>query len=80
MLGLSCGMWDLVPLPGIEPGPSALEVWSLNHWTTREVPMCRILNKGGLLNKDGQMEGLMLGKLVGHTPWLLCVCVFECVP
>ena len=24
VLGLSCGMWDLVPWPGIEPGPSAL--------------------------------------------------------
>ena len=30
-------MWDLVPWPGIEPRPPALEVWSLSHWTTREV-------------------------------------------
>ena len=30
-------MWDLVPQPGIEPGPPALGVWSLTHWTTREV-------------------------------------------
>ena len=28
----------LVPWLGIEPMSSALEVWSLNHWTTREVP------------------------------------------
>ena len=29
----------LVPPPGIEPTPTpALEAWSLNHWTTREVP------------------------------------------
>ena len=34
----SCGMWDLVPWPGIEPGPPALGGQSLNHWTTREVP------------------------------------------
>ena len=27
----------LVPRPGIEPSKSALEVQSLNHWTTREV-------------------------------------------
>ena len=27
----------LVPWPGIEPGSLALGVWSLNHWTTREV-------------------------------------------
>ena len=38
MLGLSCGMWDLVPWPGIKPGPPALGVLSLSHWTTREVP------------------------------------------
>ena len=24
---------------GIEPAPTALEAWSLNHWTTREVPI-----------------------------------------
>ena len=32
----ACGI--LVPQPGIEPGPPALEAWSLNHWTAREVP------------------------------------------
>ena len=26
VLGLSCGMWDLVSRPGIEPGPSVLGV------------------------------------------------------
>ena len=31
-------MWDLVPGPGIEPGPPAWGVRSLNHCTTREVP------------------------------------------
>ena len=25
------------PQPGIEPMPPAVEAWSLNHWTTREV-------------------------------------------
>ena len=30
-------MQDL-PQPGTEPMPPALVVWSLNHWTTREVP------------------------------------------
>ena len=28
-----CNMWDLIPWPGIKPGPPALGV----HWTTREV-------------------------------------------
>ena len=32
-------MWDLVPQPGMEPGPPALGAWSLSHWTTREVPL-----------------------------------------
>ena len=34
---VACGI--LVPRPGIWPMPPALEVWSLNHWTTREVPV-----------------------------------------
>ena len=28
----------LVPPPGTEPVPSAVEAWSINHWTAREVP------------------------------------------
>ena len=36
-LGLSCGMWDLVLGPGIEPWPPALGAQSLSWWTTREV-------------------------------------------
>ena len=34
----SCGMWDLVPWPGIKPRPPALEAGSLSHWTATEVP------------------------------------------
>ena len=33
----SCGMWDLVPRPGMEPKPPALGAWCLSHWITREV-------------------------------------------
>ena len=36
---LRCGMRDLVPQPGIEPRPAALGARSLNHWTTREMPL-----------------------------------------
>ena len=32
-------MWDLVPRPGIEPGPPELGAQSLTHWTTRDVPI-----------------------------------------
>ena len=31
---LSCGMWDLVPWPGIEPRHSAQGAWNLSHRTT----------------------------------------------
>ena len=37
-----CGI--LVPRPGMEPVPPAMEVWSLNHWTTGEVPRGAFLN------------------------------------
>ena len=34
----SCGVWGLVPGPGIDPGGlPALGTQSLSHWTTREV-------------------------------------------
>ena len=36
--GLSCGMRDLIPWPGIEPRSPVLGMWRLSHWTTREVP------------------------------------------
>ena len=31
-------MWDLSFQPQVKPTPLAVEVWSLNHWTTQEVP------------------------------------------
>ena len=37
----ACGI--LVPWPGIEPAPPTLEVWHLNHWATREVPVFALL-------------------------------------
>ena len=45
-VSFSHGMWDLqlwhvgpISLPGIEPRPPALRVWSLRHWTSGEVPV-----------------------------------------
>ena len=35
---LGCDTWDLVPLPGIKPGPPPLGAQSLRHWTPREIP------------------------------------------
>ena len=37
----SCGMWDLLLWPGMEPGPSALEARSLSHRTTKEDASCQ---------------------------------------
>ena len=39
-------MWDLVVLQlETEPTPPGLEAQSLNHWTTREVPIYLTLKK-----------------------------------
>ena len=35
----ACGI--LVPRPGIEHMPPALEVWRLNHWPTGKVPIAK---------------------------------------
>ena len=45
----ACGI--LFPQPGIEPVPSALEAWSVNHWTTNEVPQ-RVLTALSLHTKE----------------------------
>ena len=44
MWTLSCSMWDLVPWAGIESRPPALEIWSLSHWTPKEV-LCLVILK-----------------------------------
>ena len=38
-------MQDLVLWPGIKPGPFALGVWSLSHWTIKEFPHFLMLNQ-----------------------------------
>ena len=43
-LGLSCGMWDLVSWPWVQPGSPAFGVWSLSWWITREDPWRMIFN------------------------------------
>ena len=72
---LSCSMWDLVPQPGIKPGPPALGAWSLTHWTTREVPLLGSLNPGLKDSKAGTSDVfLRLTELLserGIIVWLL---------
>ena len=38
MQASSPSMWEPVPWPGTELRSAALGVWSLSHWTTKEVP------------------------------------------
>ena len=45
MQTFSRSMWNLVPWPGMEPGPPVLGARSLSHWTTREVPSSRAWKK-----------------------------------
>ena len=47
-------MLDLVPRPGIKPTPPALEVWNLNHWTTREVPIILFFTLRNVHSLDGK--------------------------
>ena len=40
----------LVPQPGMEPAPPALETQSPNHWTTREAPRSSFIKNLSKLN------------------------------
>ena len=71
---LSYGMWDLVPWPGIEPGPPALGAQSLSHWTTREAPECKVFE--GKVSRDNICH---LYYIPHSTCWLVCTCVHMCV-
>lgn len=55
-------MWDLVPCPGMEAG-------SLNHWTTKDVPVSLSLNPFLLVF-------LCLLVLVMYLSFLLYLCLF----
>ena len=69
-LGLSCGMRDLVPWPGIGLEPLALGVWSLSHWTTREVPP-----KDILINPHSHPPHILwsLLSIMELTPWCMSI-------
>ena len=60
VLGLSCGMWDLVPWLGIEPWLPALGMQSHSHWTTGKSPHCLLKEKflhESLCSRRTQNEG-----------------------
>ena len=63
---MSCGI--LVPHLGIEQGPSAVTVWSLNHWPAGKVPFFLFL-LAGVWNR-GQMQ----------TPFRCRTCSITIIP
>ena len=58
-------MSDLVPWLEIEPGPPALEEWSLSQWTTREIQLSSSFSVNPLnvgLPQSSLMEHLKVNK------------------
>ena len=49
-LATPCGMWILVSRVGIKLLPSAMDVWNLNHWTSRDVPLSFLMEMFNLLS------------------------------
>ena len=43
MRTLSCSMWALAPWPGIEPGPPALGLQNISHWTMSDNPLSVVM-------------------------------------
>ena len=68
MWTLSCSMWDLVPWPGMEPGPPALETPNFSHCTTREVPTAEDFNSSASFPKCHAWE-LLVGISFPTLEW-----------
>ena len=51
---MACGI--LVPRPEIKPEPSAVKVWSPNHWTSRRASLC-----GNIQGNMGPIKGFPSG-------------------
>ena len=66
----ACGI--LVSQLGLEFIPPALEVWSLNHWTTREVPVCQAFNTMPLVAHPSWSQGIRLGPSP-HPPNIILI-------
>ena len=63
---VACGI--LVPRPGIKPVPHAVEVQSLNHWTTREVPPPHVFNPPAAEGLEGTARPRSLDSVLIHAP------------
>ena len=74
----------LVPWPGVEPMPPAVEAWLPDHWTAREVPSSQFKIKAqvlydGLEGPPGSDSCLLCDLICYHyyhlfllPPWLSC--------
>ena len=60
-----CAMWDL---SSREPESPALELWSLNHWATREIP----------LQAFQMVATSLLASLLPKVCWGLLFCLCSC--
>ena len=88
-VGLSCGMWDLVPWPGIKLRTPALGAWSLSHWAPREVPRWCVHYPGQATSGCDRKckRQVLLPPFYKRANWglemindLLQVCAFICLP
>ena len=57
----------LVPQPGIEPKPPAVNVQSPNRWTTRDVPQSILLMQE--ISSMTLSDGLTFIQTVASKPW-----------
>ena len=76
-LGLSCGLWDLVPQPGVEPRPPALRAQSPSYWSTRESPLslsliCGFSIKGFPAFCFSSWGKFQVWQILGHFDWISC--------
>ena len=71
-----CSMWDLVPWPGIEPGPPALRTQSLSDWAIKEVPTFPLYFDFDDPNlHDTQLLGATWGQCCGKNTCLELQCL-----
>ena len=74
---LSWGCGILVSWPRVEPGPPALKVQCLNHWTTRDISVSILMSTGSLLWKYVPSHGLTsiiqdAECLLNTRPYVIC--------
>ena len=84
MQTLSCSMWDLVPWPGIKPGPPALGAQSLSHWTTKSHTsgtdiQWTCLQSALFLLSSSHLYQLVYNGLISFYFWLLGFLAFVTV-